>query len=288
MSENSLYYGNNLKILREYIDDESIDLIYLDPPFNSKRTYNVLFKDESGNNSEAQMSAFDDTWHWGETAEQHYHYLVHESADHIGRMMEALRLFIGTNQMMAYLVMMSVRLIELHRVLKSTGSLYLHCDPTASHYLKIVLDTIFGVQNFQSEIIWKRTSAHANVKKKYGFVHDVIFFYTKSSKYSWNQQHQPYSDEYIDTFFDQVDEDGRRYSRRDLTASMQRASSGQIYTWKGITPPASRCWAMTESKMDELEAQGKIHWPKKEGGRYATIKTLSRRFAGNTCTGYLG
>lgn len=135
ITENTLFYGDNLKILREYIPDESVDLIYLDPPFNSNRNYNVLFKDESGIDSEAQITAFEDMWHWNHIAEQTYHELITQASDHISRMIAALRDFIGANQMMAYLVMMTARLIELHRVLKSTGSLYLHCDPTACHLL---------------------------------------------------------------------------------------------------------------------------------------------------------
>ncbi len=153
IKKNTLFYGDNLQILREYIADESVDLIYLDPPFNSKRSYNVLFKDESGEESAAQIEAFDDTWHWDAAAEATYHELITEAPAEVSSLVSALREFIGTNQMMAYLVMMAVRLVELHRVLKPTGSLYLHCDPTASHYLKIVLDTIFGVQNFRNEII---------------------------------------------------------------------------------------------------------------------------------------
>ncbi len=164
ISENTLFYGDNLPILREYIPDESIDLIYLDPPFNSSRNYNVLFKDESGAESEARITAFEDTWHW-EGASQTYHDLITQAPDHIAKMIEALHDFLGPSQMMAYLVMMTVRLVELHRVLKPTGSLYLHCDPTASHYLKIILDTIFGAQNFRSEIIWKRTSARSDSHK---------------------------------------------------------------------------------------------------------------------------
>ena len=135
---NTLYYGDNLKILRDYIKDESVDLIYLDPPFNSNRNYNVLFHNESGSDSESQITAFEDTWHWNRQAEETYHELINEP-DQVGRMIESFRQFIGNNQMMAYLVMMAVRLKELHRVLKPTGSLYLHCDPTASHYLKILL-----------------------------------------------------------------------------------------------------------------------------------------------------
>ncbi len=128
---NTLYYGDNLKILRDYIKDESVDLVYLDPPFNSNRNYNVLFRNESGSDSESQITAFEDTWHWNLAAEQTYSELINEP-DQVGRMIESFRQFIGNNQMMAYLVMMAVRLKELHRVLKPTGSLYLHCDPTAS------------------------------------------------------------------------------------------------------------------------------------------------------------
>jgi site-specific DNA-methyltransferase (adenine-specific) len=153
---NTLYYGDNLKVLREYIKDESVDLIYLDPPFNSNRSYNVLFKDESGTSSDAQITAFDDAWHWGKTAERTYQDLIQNAPMNVATMIGALRQFIGANQMMAYLVMMAARLVELHRVLKPTGSLYLHCNPTASHYLKMNLDMVFGVENFRNEIIWKR------------------------------------------------------------------------------------------------------------------------------------
>ena len=263
---NTLYYGDNLAILREHIDDASVDLIYLDPPFNSARSYNVLFKHERGDAAEAQLKAFDDTWHWGQEAEHTFHELVTQGSPPVANMIGAMRQFIGDNQMMAYLVMMAARLVELHRVLKPTGSLYLHCDPTASHYLKVILDTVFGVQNYRDEIIWKRTSAHANVSQKFGVVHDTIYFYSASNSYTWNQQHVSYDAEYVDTFFDQIDDNGRRYARRDLTASMQRASTGQIYEWKGITPPPSRCWAMTKERMDELDRAGRIHWPKKTGG----------------------
>ncbi len=138
VTQNTLFYGDNLIILRDYLLSESIDLIYLDPPFNSSRNYNVLFKDEHGSESQAQIAAFEDTWHWNLDAERTYTALLTEAPDHVARMIESLHDFIGTNQMMAYLVMMTVRLVELHRVLKSAGSLYLHCDPTASHYLKVI------------------------------------------------------------------------------------------------------------------------------------------------------
>ena len=185
ITENTLFYGDNLIILREHIPSESVDLIYLDPPFNSSRNYNVLFKDEHGTESEAQIEAFEDTWHWNLAAEHTYTDLLTEAPDHVAKMIESLRDFIGENQMMAYLVMMAARLVELHRVLKPTGSLYLHCDPTASHYLKIILDTIFGAQNFLSEIIWKRTSAHSSANRA-GPVNDTLLFYSKSANYTWN------------------------------------------------------------------------------------------------------
>src|SRR2546421_10678775 len=181
ITENTLFYGDNLFILREHISSESVDLIYLDPPFNSSRSYNVLFKDEKGVDSEAQIAAFEDTWHWNQKAEETYLHLVTISPDNVSKMISALRDLIGTNQMMAYLVMMAVRLVELHRVLKPTGSLYLHCDPTASHYLKIILDTIFSPDQFRNEIIWKRNSAHSDTAQgrvlHMGRLHDVILFY---------------------------------------------------------------------------------------------------------------
>jgi site-specific DNA-methyltransferase (adenine-specific) len=266
ITSNTLFYGDNLDILREYIPAESVDLVYLDPPFNSNRSYNVLFRDESGKDSEAQITAFEDTWHWNASAEHIYNELVTDTGGEVGTMIGALRSFIGTSQMMAYLVMMAARLVELRRVLKPTGSLYLHCDPTASHYLKIILDTVFGPMNFRNEIIWQRTSAHANVVQKYGAVHDSVLFYSASERFTWNQQYTPYTEEYLRIFFDQVDADGRHYFRRDLTAAMARASSGQLYEWKGVRPPPSRCWAMAKERMDELDAKGRIHWPKKEGG----------------------
>lgn len=243
-SENTLYYGDNLDILRVYIQSASVDLIYLDPPFNSNRNYNVLFKDESGKEAEAQITAFEDTWHWNEKAEAAYHSLVTQGDERTASMIGALRGFIGTNQMMAYLVMMAARLVELHRTLKPTGSLYLHCDPTASHYLKIVLDSIFGVENFRSEIIWKRTGSH-NMTARYAPVHDVILFYTKTDNYKWNQQKRPYMRGHVEANFVK-DEKGYRtnYSGNILTGSGTRnGESGD--TWQGFNPTAKgRHWAI--------------------------------------------
>src|SRR5680860_207213 len=186
---NSLYYGDNLAVLRDSIATESVDLIYLDPPFNSNASYNLLFKAPSGEGSQAQIEAFEDTWHWNESAERAFDEVVTGPHSDASIMLRAMRSALGENDMMAYLAMMAVRLIELHRVLKPTGSLYLHCDPTASHYLKTLLDAIFGPVNFRNEIIWKRTGSHGG-SKRWGPVHDTILFYTKSDKHSWSDEKQ--------------------------------------------------------------------------------------------------
>ncbi len=262
LQTNVLYYGDNLPVLQEHIPSASVDLIYLDPPFNSSRNYNVLFKDESGYEAPAQITAFKDTWHWDRTAQRTYHDLITASSTTISSMIEAMFKLIGPNQMMAYLVMMTARLVQLHRVLKPTGSLYLHCDPTASHYLKIVLDAIFGKEHFQNEIIWKRTSAHSSARR-YGPVHDVIFFYTRSDTFTWNEQPQPYSEEYLRKFYRHVDEDGRRYTLSDLMAAGKRkGESGKV--WRGIDPnEKNNHWKFTVQRLDELDAEGRIYWPPK-------------------------
>ncbi|MBX3266908.1 MAG: restriction endonuclease [Acidobacteria bacterium] len=256
---NTLYYGDNLKILREYIKDESVDLIYLDPPFNSNRNYNVLFKDESGTEAQSQITAFEDTWRWSIDAEEVYHELINEP-DNVGRMIESFRQFIGTNQMMAYLVMMAIRLKELHRVLKPTGSLYLHCDPTASHYLKILLDTIFGAQQYINEIVWKRSDAHNDAKQgatHFGRIHDVIFFYSKTSQRTWNQLYLPLPQKTVDSWYRNVEpETGRRYNKADLTAA--KPGGDTKYEWKGVPPPEGRYWAYSREKMEQMDADGRL------------------------------
>ena len=265
ITENTLFYGDNLKVLREYIPDESVDLIYLDPPFNSNRNYNVLFKDERGTDSEAQIVAFEDTWHWNETAQYIYDELRKLAPDHVSRMIESLHDFIGTNQMMAYLVMMAARLFELHRVLKSSGSLYLHCDPTASHYLKIILDTIFGPEQFRNEIIWKRTSARSD-SHKWNHIHDTLLFYSKSERFTWNTQYTSYDKEYTKSFYRNIEkETGRRFTLSDLMASGTRnGSSGQ--SWRGIDPKSrGNHWKYTVERLEELDKEGRIYWPEKGG-----------------------
>ena len=260
ITENTLFYGDNLKILRDYIPNESVDLIYLDPPFNSNRNYNVLFKDESGTDSEAQITAFEDTWHWNHIAEQTYHELVTQAPDNISRMIAALRDFIGASQMMAYLVMMTARLIELHRVLKTTGSLYLHCDPTASHYLKVILDVIFEPENFRNEVVWQRTSAH-NDPRRYGANIDILLYYTKGTSWTWNQLYIPHSQEYL-ARFRQRDPDGRLWTDDNLTAK-GLSGGGYDYEYKGVRS----LWRCPIETMQRLDEEGRLHFTKAGGIR---------------------
>ena len=162
MAVNTLFFGDNLQVLREEIADASVDLIYLDPPFNSAANYNVLFRAPDGRATDGSIEAFEDTWHWGDSAADAYEAVLTSPYTKAATLLRAMRGALGENDMMAYLAMMAVRLVELHRVLKPTGSLYLHCDPTASHYLKILLDAVFGAGNFRNEITWKRTSVHGD------------------------------------------------------------------------------------------------------------------------------
>ena len=198
LKTNVLYFGDNLEILRKYIPDNCIDLVYLDPPFNSKKDYNILFKENGGVESEAQIKAFTDTWHWTQVAENTYHEIVTKGPIKVGKLIGALHDSIGNNDVMAYLVMMTARLIELHRVLKPTGSLYLHCDPTASHYLKLVLDQIFGPANFRNEIVWCYTGP-ARAISTFPTKHDIIFRYSKGGKPTFNPDsiRVPYSESFI-------------------------------------------------------------------------------------------
>lgn len=264
MKTDVLYYGDNLDILRRYIEDATVDLVYLDPPFNSNRDYNVIFKDESGRKSDAQLLAFEDTWHWGPSAEATYAFLTN-TARHEGRIpskvstiIAALRAGIGENQMMAYLVEMTVRLVELHRVLKPTGSLYLHCDPTASHYLKLVLDAIFDVHNFVNEIVWKRSDAHNDYgqgAKHLGRLHDVILFYRRSDAASFNALYTPLSQETTDTWYKHIEPGtGRRYNLADITGPGGAAKGNPQYEFLGVT----RYWRYSRERMQDLYDQGLI------------------------------
>jgi site-specific DNA-methyltransferase (adenine-specific) len=247
---NFLYYGDNLQILRENITDESVDLVYLDPPFNSKRDYNVIFRSPKGQGSEAQITAFEDTWHWGEQAEREFHELIHQANTNVSEMIQAFRSFLGENDMMAYLTMMANRLLELQRVLKTTGSIYLHCDPTASHYLKIVLDTVFGPEQFRNEIVWKRTGSH-NSSKRFGPIHDILLFYSKANGYYFRRSYRPYLQGHVDSYFKHTDERGSYWTNALTGAGTRNGQSGQ--PWKGYDPTGvGRHWAIPSKVFDEL------------------------------------
>ena len=269
LKTNVLYYGDNLDILRHHIPSESIDLIYLDPPFNSKADYNVLFREKSGERSAAQIKAFSDFWHWDNAAEETYKEIIETCPDTVATMVSALRQGIGSNDMMAYLVMMTLRLAELRRKLKPTGSLYLHCDPTASHYLKIVMDTVFGAKNFRNEVAWKRTTAHSDVAqgaRDMGRIHDVLLRYSKTGVPTWNAVYAPYSDEYVEKTYRYVDEAGRRFQTQPLHA--HKPGGDTRYVWKGQVPPPGRYWAFSKENMERLEGEGRIVYSRTGVPRY--------------------
>lgn len=262
--KNTLHYGDNLDVLREAIDDASVDLIYLDPPFNSNADYNVLYRSPAGHRSEAQVEAFKDTWNWTlDGAEKAYDEVLRSPYTAAAAMLRAMRQAIGENDMMAYLAMMAVRLIELHRVLKPTGSLYLHCDPTASHYLKVLLDAIFGVECFVSEIIWKRTNSRST-SGRWPRYHDTILQFGRSRGALHNIIRVPGSVEKVPHTLI-TGSDGEKYQTYELTAPGTReGESGQ--PWRGFDPRRlGRHWGNLHAQMDEWNSKGLIHWPRNGG-----------------------
>ncbi|MCL5873826.1 MAG: restriction endonuclease [Candidatus Thermoplasmatota archaeon] len=253
---NELYYGDNLEVLRKYIADESVDLVYLDPPFNSQADYNILYKEQNGTKSASQIEAFSDFWHWDQEAQLTYEFLIQDPNIPVDlkKLLSALETFLGHNDLSAYLIMMSVRLVELRRVLKSKGSLYLHCDPNASHYLKAVLDAIFGPEYFVNEIIWQRTNAKGLAFTRLPNNHDVILIYSKTNKWTWNLQYTPHDPNYIENFYRYVEPDtGRRYSLADLT-NPNKNRPNLTYEFLGVT----RVWRWTKERMKEAFEKGLI------------------------------
>lgn len=247
---NHLYYGDNLAVLRESIADESVDLVYLDPPFNSNANYNIFFKGPSGKSSNAQIEAFDDTWHWGEEAERAYSEVLESPNTQAAELLQAVRSFLGESDLMAYLSIMTIRLIELYRVLKPNGSLYLHCDPTASHYLKIVLDVVFDPTMFLNEIIWRRTGSH-NSARRYGPIHDTILFYAKGKSYTWNRTYAPYLKGYVEGYFNKRDERGIFRSQTLTGSDTRNGKSGEPWREHDVTSKG-RHWAFPSALAEEL------------------------------------
>ena len=279
---NQLYFGDNLDVLREHIPDESVDLIYLDPPFNSNATYSMLFRERSGTESAAQITAFEDTWHWTIESERAYREVVTRGPEKLSKLLQAMRDFLGQSDMMAYLAMMAPRLAELRRALKSTGSIYLHCDTTASHHLRFLMDAVFDPDNFRNEIIWRRTSAHNKLSRKYGPIHDTILFYGKTDDAWFDPGATPYTNAYVAESFSREDQRGK-YQAAALTGTGRRSGdSGQ--PWRGYDPtPKERHWAIPRSlreflpnggegmsSVEQLEAlaqQDLIVFPQREGGQ---------------------
>ncbi|MCX5683796.1 MAG: DNA methyltransferase, partial [Planctomycetota bacterium] len=287
--KNLLCFGDNLAFLKDF-SDASVDLVYLDPPFNSQQSYNVLFKESSGAPETAQIKAFEDTWTWDFEANKALTE-IQQSPEVPAPLVELTKTFMAflkPSPMMAYLVQMAVRLVQMHRVLKPTGSLYLHCDPTASHYLKIILDAIFGPRNYQNEIVWKRSSAHSDTKqgmKRCGRIHDIILFYAKGQQYAWNPQFMPYSEDYVASEYRHETRDGKRYKETDATAAKPggdteydwhvKRKEGQEQRWqpdleeeylkprkgweyKALRPYLGRFWAYSYANMVGFARQGKL------------------------------
>ena len=258
---NRLYFGDNLDILREHVADESVDLVYLDPPFNSNVNYNAFFQEQTGELSDAQITAFEDTWHWGLESEAAYRAVITDGPDKLADLLQAMRAFLGQSDMMAYLSMMAPRIAELHRVLKPTGSIYLHCDPTASHYLKLLMDAVFGPRNFRNEITWQRTESH-NTAGKYGNVADILLYYAKSDNPTWNRGfhkygENKYSEQQLKRFR-HVDEEGRSYRLDDLTAPRPNSNSGK-FEWRGTMPGPTRGWGYRLEQLEQWWSEGRIH-----------------------------
>ncbi len=270
--QNKLYFGDNLHILREYVPDQSVDLIYLDPPFNSQATYNVLFADKSGQRSPAQIKAFDDTWHWSPESQATYEELITSDNKALANLIQSMHSFLSTCDMMAYLVMMAPRLVEMHRVLKLTGSLYLHCDPTASHYLKLLLDAVFGAENFKREIIWERSKPHGNVTKNYGAIHDVVLFYSRSGDYAWNKPHKPYflpsgeldpniAEQVLKQYANVEEGTGRRFQPTSLL-NPNPDRPNLTYEFHGH----EKVWRWTRERMEKAERENRLYFPKEGKG----------------------
>jgi DNA modification methylase len=267
MAANTLYYGDNLDILRRHIADESVDLVYLDPPFNSNASYNVLFKEHSGEQAASQIRAFEDTWTWSMEAELSLEAMIAEGGQ-VSLAMQAFRKLLGTSNMMAYLAMMAPRLVELRRVLKATGSLYLHCDDTASAYLRVLMDAVFDPRNFLNEVTWKRTHSHGNVSRRFGAICDTILVYTKTGAHTWNQLYSAFAPDYVESTFKYSDPDGRRWQSVTLRNPGQRPNLHFPFTASnGVTyQPHPNGWGCDEARLRKYDSEGRLHFPAKEGG----------------------
>jgi DNA modification methylase len=262
---NLLYYGDNLDVLRRHVNDESVDLVYLDPPFNSNASYNVLFAERDGARAASQIKAFEDTWRWDETAARACAEVI-EGGGKVSEAMQAFRTFLGDSDMMAYLAMMAPRLVELRRALKRTGSIYLHCDQTASHYLKMLMDSIFRPENLRNEIIWHRTLSKGLTTRALPANHDVIFGYQRTDEATWHadQIFQPYNPSALDEKtlekYSLHDPDGRRYQLTSLL-NPNPDRPNLTYEFLGVT----RVWRWTKDRVQVAYDAGLVVQPKPGG-----------------------
>ncbi len=275
ITQNTLFYGDNLEILGQYMADESVDLIYLDPPFNSSRNYNVLYKDESGLESEAQILAFEDTWHWSKQTTEPEFTALKQQGNGLADLLTTLVRVMGRNQMTAYLVMMTSRLVQLHRVLKPTGSLYLHCDPTASRYLGIILDMIFGEGNFRSQIAWLRSKnpkGSQHKLKSYSPDTDILLFYSKTDAAELYAERIkiPLSEEDLVIKYDRIDEKGRFTDGPIICSLSMGDRPNLVYEYKGYTPD-SFGWRVNREKLIEIDKRGDLGWTSK-GNPYRKLR----------------
>jgi len=261
-----LYYGDNLDVLRRHIQADSVDLVYLDPPFKSNQDYNILLKEKNGARSQSQIKAFADTWQWDEPASRAYEEVA-EKGGHVSLAMQALRRYLGETDMLAYLAMMAPRLVELKRVLKETGSIFLHCDPSASHYLKMLMDSVFGGEMFVNEIVWRRSHTRSSISRRFRRAHDVILFYAKGPGYKFNMQYGVLS-KASKELYSHPDERGSWQSVPLLVSGRRKGKTGE--PWHGIDPNLrgknGMHWVTTSDKLDEYDRQGLIIWPQKPGG----------------------
>ena len=258
---NRLYYGDCHEVLRKHLPTESVDLIYLDPPFNSNRDYNVLFKEQTGAPAEAQVKAFTDTWKWSDDLYAEWDAFVDTCPNQpLVALMQSFIQYLKRNDVTAYLARMTPRLYELHRVLKPTGSLYLHCDPAASHYLKIILDLIFGPGNFRNEIVWKRSNAH-NDASRYGRIHDVIFYYGKSASITWHDVFTAYSESYIASEWKKAPS-GRLFKTDDMTDPRKRMAEfdfmGTVARWRTGPAGMQELWDMPQTEVPQSHGRIKV------------------------------
>jgi DNA modification methylase len=257
MTENLLYYGDNLDILRRYVKDETVDLVYLDPPFNSDQNYNVLFAEHNGSRSSAQVHAFEDTWRWDQAAAEAYEEITTSTnvPQKVSVALQSFRNFLGDSDMTAYLCMMAPRLLELHRVLKPSGSIYLHCDPTASHYLKMLMDAVFGGENFLNDLVWERFNFHADAHR-WGRIHDDILFYGMCpGRANYIKQRRSYEDSYIKSHF-RTDEKGRLCRYDNALAAGQ--GPARVFFGKRLEPKPGTHWRWSQENIDKLIAEGRI------------------------------